>query len=116
MFVIFQKGSPYLSDANNLIQLSLEMGLKFADYTRNMGEYVPNATKCDTWTDVKASHKNKDHLVVLNYDDIYGLLIILAVGLPGSLIIFIAELVMHKMMKRQKSTTNRVVCVAPIQK
>ena len=105
-----------MSDANSLIQLSLEMGLKFADYTRNMGEYVPNATKCDTWTDVKASHRKKDHLVVLNYDDIYGLLIILAVGLPGSLIIFIAELVMHKMMKRQKSTTNRVVCVAPIQK
>ena len=102
MFVIFQKGSPYLSDANNLIQLSLEMGLKFADYVRNMGEYVPNATKCDSWTDVKASHRNKDHLVVLNYDDIYGLLIILAVGLSGSSIIFIAEVVMVEIMKRKK--------------
>ena len=102
MFVIFQKGSPYLSDANNLLQFSLEMGLKFADYTRNLGEYVPNATKCDSWTDVKASQRNKDHLVVLNYDDIYGLLIILAVGLSGSSIIFTAEVVMLEIMKRKK--------------
>ena len=104
-----------MSDANSLVQLSFEMGLKFADYAKNMGEYVPNATKCETWTEVKASHRNKDDLVVLNYDDTYGLLIILAVGLSGSLIIFIAELVMHKMIKWPKSSTNRIVRVAPIQ-
>ena len=101
MLELFQKGSPYLSDANHLWQLSEEMGLKFTDYARNIEEYVQNATKCDKWTDVKASHKNKDHIVVLNYDDIYGLLIILAIGLTGSLIIFIAEYIMNKMMNRQ---------------
>ena len=99
---MFQKGSPYLSDANNLLQLSFEMGLKFTDYFRNIGHYVPNATKCDSWTGVKASHRNKGHLVVLNYDDIYGLLIILAVGLSSSSIIFISEVVVHKILKRQK--------------
>ena len=99
---IFQKESPYLSDANNLLQLSLEMGLKFADYARNMGEYVPNATKCNTWTEVKASHRNRSQLVALKFDDIYGVLIILAAGLTSSLIIFVAEVIVSKIIKCKK--------------
>ena len=73
------------------------MGLKFTDIERNLGNYLPNASRCGTWGDVKASHKNKDHYMVLNYDDIYGLLIILAVGLFATLIIFIAEIVMKRL-------------------
>ena len=81
------------------MQLSLEMGLKFTDIKRNFGNYLPNSTKCNTWGDVKASHRNKSNLVVLNYDDIYGLLIILTVGLSGSSFIFIAELLINKIAK-----------------
>ena len=89
-----------MQDANFLTQLGIEMGL--FDFKRLLENHVPNATKCNTWGDVKASHRNKDHLVVLNYDDIYGLLIILAVGLSGSSIIFIAEVVMLEIMKCKK--------------
>ena len=78
------------------------MGLKITYIKRNIGNYLPNATRCNTWTDIKASHINKDHRVVLNYKDIYGLLIIVAVGLSGSSIIFITEVVMHRITKRQK--------------
>ena len=78
------------------------MGLKITYIKRNIGNYLPNATRCNTWTDIKASHRNKDHRVVLNYKDIYGLLIIVAVGLSGSSIIFITEVVMHRITKRQK--------------
>ena len=78
------------------------MGLKFTDFQRNIGHYIPNATQCNTWTDVKASHRNKDNLVILNYDDIYGLLIVLALGVSSSCIIFIAEVVINMTMKCQK--------------
>ena len=95
----FQKGSPYVQDANFLTQLSMEMGLS---KERVLEKHLPNATKCSSWIDVRATHRNKDHLVVINYDDIYGILIILAVGLSGSSIIFIIEVVVGEIKKRQK--------------
>ena len=93
-----------MQDANFLMQLSLEMGLKFTDMKRDLGNYLPNATRCNSWTDVKASHRNKDHLVVLHFDDIYGLIIVLAVGLSLSSLIFLLEAVMHKNMIHKKVT------------
>ena len=93
--LILQKGSPYLADANYLLQLSLEMGLKFTDYGRNIGHYIPNATKCDTWNDVEISHRTKSPLVVLNYDDIYGLLIIFGAGIIGSFATLGVEVLVH---------------------
>ena len=92
-----QKGSPYLEDANYLMQLSLEMGLKFTDYQRNIGHYHHNFTACDTWNKVKASQKNKE-IVVLQYDDFYGLFILLAVGLGLSSLAFIVEIATQKVM------------------
>ena len=99
MVMKFQKGSPYLEDANSLMQLSLEMGLKFTDYQRNIGHYHHNFTACDTWNKVKASHKNKD-LVVLQYYDFYGLFILLGVGLGISSVTVIMEVTAHKMKNR----------------
>ena len=66
---------------------------------RVLEKHLPNATKCGSWTHVKATHRNKDRLVVINYDDIYGMLIILAVGLSGSLVIFAGEIAVQKIMK-----------------
>ena len=85
-----------MQDANFLTQLSLEMGLT---KERVLEKPLPNATKCGSWTHVKATHRNKDRLVVINYDDIYGMLIILAVGLSGSLVIFAGEIVVHGIME-----------------
>ena len=88
-----------MEDANYLMQLSLEMGLKFTDYNRNIGHYFPNFTACDTWRKVKASHKNKN-IRVLRHEDLYGMTIILAVGLGISSFIFIMELTTHKIKNR----------------
>ena len=101
MLTKLQKDSSYVEDANYLMQLSLEMGLKFTDYQRNIGHYHQNFTACDTWNAVKASHKNKD-LVVLQYDDFYGLFILLAVGLGISSITMIIEVTTHKIKNRKK--------------
>ena len=89
-----------MEDANYLMQLSLEMGLKFTDYQRNIGHYYQNFTACDSWSKVKVSHKNKD-TVVLQYDDFYGLLIILAVGLGISTLTFIIEITTRKIKNRK---------------
>ena len=43
----FQKGSPFLEDANELIRSAMPMGLLDLDKT------LQNATKCGTWHDIK---------------------------------------------------------------
>ena len=87
---VFQKGSPYLEDFNYLIRMSFEMGLPL---DKSLEKYVPNATKCSTWHDVKASHMKDDQNIVVQLDDIYGMTIILALGISGSVVLLIAEII-----------------------
>ena len=44
---------------------------------------LPNNTKCSTWKDVKHSHTSK-RLEKLLLQDVYGTLILLAIGLTGA--------------------------------
>ena len=60
---------------------------------------IPNTTKCKTWTDVKRSHMAQEHNVVVTLDAIYGLLLILAVGLSGSMVFLSLEHLV-KILKR----------------
>ena len=53
---------------------------------------VPNITKCLSWNAVEKSHMTQDNKVVVKLDDIYGLLLILAFGLFGAMILVSAEL------------------------
>ena len=66
------------------------MGL-FAQDDIEMEEYIPNSTKCRTWQDVKASHEKDNPQVVVRLDDIYGMVIILALGLGGAVVAFTVE-------------------------
>ena len=50
-FLSFQKGSPYIQDVNRLIGLSGQMGMM------DVTAFLANSTKCDTWSEIKASHK-----------------------------------------------------------
>ena len=86
---LFQKGSPFLEDLDYLIDTSSAIGLSVDEVTRY---YLPNSTKCTTWQDVRASHMKKDHEVIVNLDDTFGLMILLASGLGGALAILIVEL------------------------
>ena len=76
-----------MNEANTLISLAKEMGLIDLSYFNNM----PNATKCGTIKDIYQSHVND--LVILEVGDIYGMLIILALGLGVSLVSFMLEII-----------------------
>ena len=68
-----------------------------------LDKHLPNATKCSTWHDVKQSHMIKDQRVVVKLEDIYGMIILLAVGLSGSVVIMIVELLSKALMQKIKT-------------
>ena len=68
----------------------------------------PNLTKCLTWNDVKLSHLDQDQNVVITFEDIIGLLLVLAVGLIAAIIIISLELLVTATIK--KSKTRPSVC------
>ena len=57
---------------------------------------MPNATECATNADVQRSHMVQDAGVVLKLDNIYGMIVLLGLGLVGSTITFIAEVIKRK--------------------
>ena len=59
---------------------------------------MPNSTKCMTWQDVKASHETDNPEVVIRIDDIYGMMILLATGLGGAMVV----LTLERLMKARK--------------
>ena len=61
---------------------------------------VPNATRCLTWSAVQASHTREGQDVVFKLKDIYGMLILLALGLCGAILILISEIAIHKTIHR----------------
>ena len=75
-----------------------QLDLEFS--SNRMHDYIPNSTKCMTWHDVKASHETDNPEVVIGIDEIYGSLIILAMGLGGSSVVFTLELLMRASTKR----------------
>ena len=83
----FQKQSPFLEDMNSFIHLAKETGL----IHKNYNNHLPNATKCKTVHDAYKSHREKNHLVKVEGNDIYGMLVLLALGSHGALITFISE-------------------------
>ena len=83
----FQKGSPYLDDTNGLIQLAVEMGL----IEFNLNRAVPNSTKCNTWTDIQASHKPENRTLAVKFEDVYGVMVLLAIGFGGASLLALAE-------------------------
>ena len=89
----------YLQDFNYLMDLMNQMDLEFS--RNRILDYLPNSTNCMTWPDVKASHETDSPKVIIRIENIYGMLILLAVGLCGSLIVFILELFMSALKEWQ---------------
>ena len=54
-----------------------------------------NSTKCSTWQDIKESHAS-DNLVELLLRDVYGMLILLSIGLTGSVLALAVEKAVKK--------------------
>ena len=82
-----QKGSPYLEEVNQLIHLANQMGL----IEGLIEQTLDNRTKCSTWSDIYESHMEKGENVVLDIDDICGLMILLSIGLSIALTAFMGE-------------------------
>ena len=89
--------------------LGLQVGLKYSDPGRSVVEFLPNATKCDTWNDVRASHLSKNHQVVFILDNIKGTLILLSLGIGvATLTLFIELEVMRVMTKATMTKRGRL--------
>ena len=93
-----------MEDINHLIGMSYQMGL---EYDRKLEYYLPNATKCSTWHDVKMSHHVEDQKVVAQLDDIYGMVILLAMGLGGAVTLLAWELLTKGRVKTLLQATCR---------
>ena len=90
---------------NDLIHLAKQMGLIHKSYNN----IVPNATKCYNMGDVLRSHEEKDHTVIVQVNDIYGMLVLLGLGVCGALITFTAEtvvLLIKRRGRRKSLATN----------
>ena len=89
---------------NSFIHLAKHMGL----INRSYYHHLPNATKCKTINDVYKSHTEKNHIVIVEVNDIYGMLVLLGLGVGGAMVIFITEMIMlvrenlTKMKRRER--------------
>ena len=68
---------------------------------------MPNATECATNADVQRSHMAEDVRVVLKLDNIYGMTVLLGLGLVGGAITFMAELIKKKWETHKKSSEEK---------
>ena len=84
---MLQKQSPFLDDMNELIQLAKQIGLIHMSYYN----HLPNATKCKTIGDVYVSHAEQNHTVIVDVNDIYGMLVLIGIGVCMALIAFVTE-------------------------
>ena len=87
-----------MQDINYLIDLLNQLDLEFS--SNRAHNYMPNSTKCMTWQDVKSSHETDSPQVVIRIDDIYGVVILLAMGLGGALVVLALELLMKTQIER----------------
>ena len=72
---------------NHILGIANQMGLIDGLFKQT----VPNSTKCATWQDIKASHMIKDPKIILQIEDLFGMMILLFIGLSSSILAFIAE-------------------------
>ena len=96
-----------MEDAKYLTALGLQVGLKYSDPDKSVVKFLPNATKCDTWNDVRASHLSKNHKVVFILDNIKGILILLSLGIGVATLTLFIELEVMRVMTKATLTEKR---------
>ena len=95
-----------MEDFNHLLDLKDQMALKFSENGNAMSNYLPNSTKCMAWKDVKASHETNATRVI-GIEDIYGMMILLAICLGGATVALLLEL-MSKALRLRISKTAMI--------
>ena len=96
-FIWLQIGSPYLSYANELINLANQMGIIDEMLQRSS----PNASKCLTMTAVEENNISQNRKRVLEMKDIYGILTVLSIGLGLALLVFTFECIAYKIYSKK---------------
>ena len=81
-----------MDDVNHLLGIASQMGLIDGLFK----QAVPNSTKCATWQDIKASHMIKDPKIVLQLEDLFGMMTLLFIGVSSAVLAFIAERVISR--------------------
>ena len=84
-----------MEEVNQLIHLANQMGL----IEGLIEQTLENRTKCSSWSDIYESHMQKGDNVVLQLDDICGLIILLSIGLSFALVAFLGEQMMLVTLK-----------------
>ena len=85
-----------MEDANELIYRAVESGLIAAKLKKSQ----PNATHCLSHADVQRSHFGKGQKVVFKIGNIYGMIILLSIGLGVATLTLIVELTIYKSSTR----------------
>ena len=78
-----------MDDMNSFIHLAKQMGMIENDYFK----FLPNSTNCKTISDAYQSLEEANSNVVVEVNDIYGMLVLLGFGLGLASVTFIAEVV-----------------------
>ena len=82
-----------MEDANELIERAREAG--FID--TELKKHAPHAKDCLTRANAEKSHFVKEERFPLKLENIYGMLILLAIGLGGGLVTLICEVIIHEL-------------------
>ena len=80
------------------------MGLIQNEIIKNL----PNATQCLTRSGVQESHMKKDKNVVYKIEDVYGMMLLLAIGLGAAMLVLFGELAFNKVMHQRKNCTTEL--------
>ena len=103
-FLYFQKGSLYLDDANEIINMAKQMGF----FDDKIQKYTPNASRCLTKAAIGKTNREKGgKMRVLRLEDKYGMFLLLCIGLAGALLAFAGEHIAHKMKSKKGSIERR---------
>ena len=83
-----------MADANELIKHAREAGLIDAE----LKKHSPHAKECLTHANIEKSHFGKEQRrFTLQLENIYGMLILLAVGLGGGVVTLLSEVIIHEL-------------------
>ena len=83
-----------------LVDLAQQLGI----INHEIQKHISNATKCRTWNAVQESHIGNGEIAAFKIENIFGMMILLALGLGASLIIAIVETIYHKMSVKKGIT------------
>ena len=88
-----------MDDANGLIYLANQIGL----IDEGLRRMTPNASKCLTRGAVEETNISLSReMRVLRIEDIYGMLVILSIGLGGALLVCVTEGVVYKISSKKE--------------